>query len=147
MRLLLVEDDDLMKRQPLHYASGFCRSQTVFYLLKYGADPSAQDKEGNTPLHIALLLNHIPVIGHLTFNTRVDIKNNSKLTCKQLLKNSSESQIKLLYKELKMQKFEFKPKIDLPDKKKSDLEKKKIEKSNTSFVTNTMLANAKNKKK
>ena len=42
---------DMNTRTPLHYASKMGHLQCVRLLLKYGANPNAQDRDGYTPVH------------------------------------------------------------------------------------------------
>ena len=50
--------------------------ETAIQLLRLGANPNAQDAEGNTPLHVALYNNNKEVIPELIgFGARIEIKN------------------------------------------------------------------------
>ena len=59
-KTLLTEDPKLATykdengRTPLHAAANYCNANIIERLLKEGADPNAQDNDGNTPLHLAL---------------------------------------------------------------------------------------------
>lgn len=50
-----VNARDCKQATPLHHAVLHCQPKNVEVLLKYGADPAAQDWQGNTPIHIAVL--------------------------------------------------------------------------------------------
>ena len=53
---------DWPKYTPLHFAVEFQCRETVELLLKWGADITAQDKRGNTPLHLAAMLQNDSLI-------------------------------------------------------------------------------------
>lgn len=47
---------DAKEGTPLHFAVLSLNFKNVQTLLKLGADPSAQDIEGNTPLHLCVIM-------------------------------------------------------------------------------------------
>jgi ankyrin repeat protein len=53
---------------PLHIATGRENYELVIELLQHGADPNAQDGEGNTPLHFAAEGNNLKILKCLVKN-------------------------------------------------------------------------------
>lgn len=54
----LIDEPDLWKKTPLHYASQRGASISCLYLIENGAKLEAKDENGNTPLSIAFINNH-----------------------------------------------------------------------------------------
>lgn len=64
-----IKDVDDFQRTPLHCALEFeADVKTITYLLKNGADPNAQDDNGDTPLHYAAQNGNIEVVKLLLKN-------------------------------------------------------------------------------
>jgi ankyrin repeat protein len=75
-------------------------SEFIIAALENGADPNIPDREGNTPLHVAMLKREIPTIAILLkYGARLDIKNNEGLFPEDMLKKDYKSINAYLYRE------------------------------------------------
>jgi len=98
----LVHYHDDKKRTALHLAVLFDHLRLVRLLLRHGADPYQQDREGNTPLHLACESDCDPVIVSLLLDNRHlerynDLYNDDGRNCLIMaaLKNNMET-VKML---------------------------------------------------
>ena len=86
----IINRADSEQRTPLMWAAFFGNNGTIVdLLLKAGADPNRTNKNGNTPLHLALLQHEInPGIVQMLIDagTRLHLENTNGKTALQLLK-------------------------------------------------------------
>lgn len=51
-----MNDVDWKDSTPLHWASYLNKEVALTYLLAWGGNPNKKDAEGNTPLHLSILM-------------------------------------------------------------------------------------------
>lgn len=71
-------------RTALHAAALNGHKKLIAYLLTCGANPNAQDKEGNTPLHLAAMLGHDDSTAALVGSTNPDLRNKAGKTAREV---------------------------------------------------------------
>ena len=59
---------------PLHLACTWGQEKVVSALVEHECDINVQDAEGNTPLHVAILNQHSPIIEILLRQANIDLK-------------------------------------------------------------------------
>ena len=70
---------DSWDRTSVHFAAEFGQAHIVKYLVEScNHDINVEDKYGNTPLYMACIYNHLPVVEYLTAQTNCNINSNNE---------------------------------------------------------------------